>query len=103
MLSDSRHWLQISEVTDFEQEINVGDAESAELPVSVESCLALNRAYQEVIVDVLRQTEASLEENRQKQVARFPWLHQNMIELIVFLEFDFMSVLDPQTIFKKCY
>ncbi|XP_046370127.2 uncharacterized protein LOC124144641 isoform X2 [Haliotis rufescens] len=58
---------EISEVTDFEQEINVGDAESAELPVSVESCLALNRAYQEVIVDVLRQTEASLEENRQKQ------------------------------------
>ncbi|XP_046552598.1 snRNA-activating protein complex subunit 4-like isoform X2 [Haliotis rubra] len=58
---------EISEVTDYEQEISVGDADSTELPVSVESCLALNRAYQEVIVDVLRQIEASLEENRQKQ------------------------------------
>ena len=36
--------------------------------VSPESCLAMNRAYQEVLLDLLRQTEMSLNENRHKQV-----------------------------------
>lgn len=37
--------------------------------ITAETCLAMNRAYQEVLLDTLRQVEISLTENRAKQVA----------------------------------
>ena len=36
--------------------------------INPETCLAMNRAYQEVLLDTLRQIEMSLAENRLKQV-----------------------------------
>lgn len=36
--------------------------------ITAETCLAMNRAYQEVLLDTLRQVEISLAENRDKQV-----------------------------------
>ncbi len=36
--------------------------------ISAESSLAMNRAYQEVLLDTLRQIEMSLNENRARQV-----------------------------------
>jgi len=37
--------------------------------ITAETCLAMNRAYQEVLLDTLRQVEISLTENRAKQVS----------------------------------
>ena len=38
--------------------------------INAESCLAMNRAYQELLLDTLRQIEMSLTENRAKQVIK---------------------------------
>ncbi|XP_069122390.1 snRNA-activating protein complex subunit 4-like [Argopecten irradians] len=42
--------------------------EDGEIVINPETCLALNRAYQEILLDLLRKIEISLQENRSKQV-----------------------------------
>ena len=39
-----------------------------ELPVNAETCLALNRTYQELVLDSLQKIEVALGENRDRQV-----------------------------------
>ncbi|KAL5011865.1 hypothetical protein ScPMuIL_010416 [Solemya velum] len=46
-------------------DIQLGDVEH--LPTSMQNCLALNRAYQEIITDMLRRVESALVTNREKQ------------------------------------
>ncbi|XP_033729541.1 uncharacterized protein LOC117318689 [Pecten maximus] len=41
--------------------------EDGEIVINPETCLALNRAYQEILLDLLRKIEISLQENRSKQ------------------------------------
>jgi hypothetical protein len=42
--------------------------EQENVPIDPDTCLALNKAYQEVLLDTLRSIEMALIENRDKQV-----------------------------------
>lgn len=45
-----------------------GMSEISRLPINAETCLALNRTYQELILESLKKIELALNENREKQV-----------------------------------
>lgn len=45
-----------------------GMSEISHLPINAETCLALNRTYQELILESLKKIELALNENREKQV-----------------------------------
>ncbi|ESP04994.1 hypothetical protein LOTGIDRAFT_156241 [Lottia gigantea] len=62
MITDEDSKSQVYSLTDSTVESN-----TTELPVDVETCLALNRAYQEIITEHLDQIKKSLQENREKQ------------------------------------
>lgn len=44
-----------------------GMSEISHLPINAETCLALNRTYQELILESLKKIELALDENREKQ------------------------------------
>lgn len=45
-------------------------SEISHLPINAETCLALNRTYQELILESLKKIELALDENREKQVSQ---------------------------------
>lgn len=47
-----------------------GMSEISHLPINAETCLALNRTYQELILESLKKIELALNENREKQVSQ---------------------------------
>ena len=44
------------------------EVDDGELPANTETCLALNRAYQEIIAENLKKVEMVLAHNKDKQV-----------------------------------
>ncbi len=51
------------------------DDEDGGLPADAETCLALNRAYQEIIAENLKRVEMVLAHNKDKQVLLFTQIY----------------------------
>lgn len=64
------------------QELQRLGTEAGELADNPETCLALNRAYQEVIQENIKRIELVLEHNRHRQVYDLKWCYNRIKHFI---------------------